>query len=859
MDRKTIPMDVQQWSIPSSIPPRGISPSLVVGIGEFGQAALRSLHLAAQVRPGLSFVLPVWVAPQGWQFDWPEKVSSEDYPEPEQWLQEHLEAGVHHLRQVVIRAWRAVQNGISIALSNMDILDVYILASLQEPFGRELLKPVLNVCRQAQSTSSDYVFTLILAFDTLTFPKFDPIEARKILVSLEVIAEELIASSDENELPGRVAWCYLLDSTDTHGHPLKPLKDQMRLRISIQELQADMAAEWISLLIAGLRHNPAYKRTSIVNIRRAFRDRPPTAWASSVGVGSFILPVRAIAESARDDLVGRILTNIILGHDQPNDLPSARRLRSLWLAECMLSPSDLRSRIKRDLGGQPFEFAIEPPSLEGIPDEAIINHLINWDILLWQRWNRSNSPKQRMAYNAKAIVEEARSWLERELDELVQKAPGGVRIALLFIGEAERALEDERQKPDVRHTKEKEHWLKTLLAPLLSRSVDPAALPDLEASRRRLEKVLSHRLNRRAVWVRASLFAAALTFFFWEANSLCGLAIERALLEGGTWGIKLIHWLQRIPSPTIGLLLLTMLCWLITSSACGVFLYRRETAIHHAIDHMIGDIRRKYLALMERTLRTEREQIYATLQAHLTEWAKVIEARRSILNEAAICLINEKKSSTEPASLQTEKMLLSASDWPILFPELDQEILRAYGEKFLNVPNRMSWREETVEQFMQSLRAFAEGELAKWFSNLNLETWTTRPGSSYTIPTLLEELIGFVRPAWPLSREERSELVAQLQCSGPITWSNPRVSPLLAVNFIGLPSKGNGEKASVPLAYPREETFSTGDPGRLAYIATLHALDLKRLLALDLLKAIAQEGSEAQLLSEAPQEEAKRI
>jgi hypothetical protein len=508
----------------------------------------------------------------------------------------------------------------------------------------------------------------------------------------------------------------------------------------------------------------------------------------------------------------------------------------------MLSPVELRSIIRRDFGGQPLEFPIEPPSLDGLPDELITNHLLNWETLLWQRWNRTDSPKARMVHNAQRVVSEASAWLKRELGKTVQTAESGARIGFLFLGEAERALEDEHQKLDIAESTKNDHWLKALLAPLIRRAPDPTALPDLETSRRRLEKALSRRLNRRAVWIRASLNTVVLTSFIWAAYMICGPAVETVLLERQGWSTILVHWLKRIPSSSIGLSLVAALCWFLSLLTFSVYLYSREAAIDRAIDKMIGDIRRKYSALMEQTLRSERESVYSKLRSELASWVGSIENRLMVLDKAADALVNMQEALFEQPSLLTEKLLITPAEWDQLTTNFDQSAINHMGDNFLLKPGREKWQSETTEQLIRSLDDFAEDELREWRRRLDLHTWSLNPNNP-DLPILIDELRSQIRPAWPLSREERSEMAAQLKRQAPSTPLIPHPSPLLVMNFLGIPSKGDGERTVLPAVSPREAVFSTADPGRLTYVTTIHALDLIRLPAMERLKAAAQPKS----------------
>ena len=808
-------------------------PSVVIGIGYFGREVLAALDLAGTTRPYVADHVGLWAGPDGWRQEWTGEPALDSWPAAAAWWQTHGDTGGKTLQTAILEALNS--SGM-----NLGTLDIYLVAHINDPFGRELWMQVLSAVRAAYVPFSDHLFTLILATDSPSFPLLTPLEARSILDNLDSLAAELLKSTNERELPGRVGWCYLVDTLDIHGSPLKAWqggpaakRTDTKIRDSAT-LQAHTVAEFIALLSAGLGRNQAYQRTSLASLSRDLRNRAPAAWVSSFAAGSLVLPIPLIAERACDDLAHRLLASFIIGGDMPGDLPAAQKLRTRWLAECTLDPCALRSRISRDQGGQPLVFPTEPPSVKQIPDERLVDHLLNWDTLLWGRWSHRDGAPAQMTRNADGLLAEADGWLTREMEELLQHEVGGARLGTLFVREAELGLEEERQKPDSPTPAEK-HWLSALLARLRPAPPDPTMMPDLDAKRRKLETALCRRLNRRAVWVRASLSGATLVSFAWAAY----LAISQAI----DWNGLTARWVDPSYSQPLDLAILVGLCWILASLAGWLHWHRSESAIHRATDRMITAIRRKYRALMERALRVERERVYAQLQAALSEWTGAVKRRRATLDEAVATLKDRLSCELDPAPLLTEQSLVALPDWPSLAPHAEPAADRGLAERFLNVPGRPHWRTELGTELAAALQRFTSSELSAWFAGLNLGSWAEQPGNPGPMSVLLDDLRSHLRPAWPLSRQERAGIVARLPRSSAPGRQRTAITLSLALDYVGLPA-GVKRQSGRELELKRgEDAFSTGKFGRLAFISTLHALELERLHAWEGLRTAATLGN----------------
>lgn len=282
-----------------------------------------------------------------------------------------------------------------------------------------------------------------------------------------------------------------------------------------------MVAEFIVLAVAGLRRTPAYRSVSLSRLAQEMRDEKAQPLVATFAAGSELLPVTALARRGRDALAYRLLAGYLVGRERATDLPAAGKLCRRWLAEQALDLGGLRLRIEHDRQGLPLQLALEPPEVGRIPDEWLVDSLLNWDTLLWKRWQRPDGPAARMAENATRLAERAGAWLDEELDELLQREPGGIRLAGLFVDEAAKALEDEQARTEDDGTVAG-GWLKQLLASLQRPPRDPTLVPDLEASRQSLERALARRVNRRAVWTRAVFFSATLLAFLWTAYLAAG-------------------------------------------------------------------------------------------------------------------------------------------------------------------------------------------------------------------------------------------------------------------------------------------------------------------------------------------------
>lgn len=825
------------------------SPAAILAVGDFGRQTLAALNSRARL-PAVG----LWAGPAGWHeaatvID----AAPGEWPEPAVWWQTHGPEFAVSWQQEILqhdqpRRLPGLPGHHPIPPSSFPLhpspMDVYLVAHLHEPFARELWRPLLDLARTAFLPVKESVFTLILATNSAAFPALPGAEVQAILATLKDLEAELEEAAAGDEPPGRIGWCYVLDSLDMHGYPLF-LPGYETERQGGQTLaeesvsQTHYAAEFIALLSAGLARQSRYRRTSLADLGRGVRSPQPVAWVSTFAAGSLVLPVASIVTAATDQLAGRLLSKQLIGEDSPTDRPSAQKLRERWLAEWPLDPARLTARINRNSDGSPILFSTEPPRLIDVGDEQLIDHLMNWDTILDRRWHRSDGPPAQLAANADSLAASLQGWLNNEFNRQLQSEIGGVRRASFLVIEAENALEEERQRLEPKPNKDGEHWFRVLLG--LNRS---SARPGLQLREqpeeiyRRLAMALSRRLNRRAVWLRASLFAVVLLSFVWAGY----LALGRPGLAG------LLGWGWSSVAANLALSLdmvaLAAFCWLFSLLASAVFLWQRESSIYRATKQAMAAIRHRYHFLAEQALVAEREGIYGRLHVRLGEWSQAVASRRSLLQDALAMFKAEQENGVEPVRLLTEALLLprQSQGWAALFPLPDQPSERRLAEQYLNDPDRTNWREEKAADVLAGLRNAASCRLQDWAESLDLASWSAQPGIATSLATKVAHLRANLRPAWPLSREERAGLGLLSQNGNPV--SNRGPAALLVANFVGLPSSDE-ERLSLP-DLTEEMLFYTGEPGRLAFVSTLHGLPLKELRVWDSLKAAAQSVAEEQ-------------
>jgi hypothetical protein len=239
-----------------------------------------------------------------------------------------------------------------------------------------------------------------------------------------------------------------------------------------------------------------------------------------------------------------------------------------------------------------------------------------------------------------------------------------------------------------------------------------------------------------------------------------------------------------------------------------------ELHIHHAAERLIGDVRRKYVVLAEHALRAERERMYTGLLATLADRKTLVHTRRTILSKAMRRCEHDLKRHPVTAPLLTEAALLSPSEWSSILPDWDDAALHLAAEHYFNEAASAPWQSESEDELLKRLREFANARLQSWRDSLNLEIWAAAHTEASPMP-LISRLRAHLYPAFRLTREER----------GRITDFGTPASGIHRVDFVGWPA---GYAPPLQAAH-QPEAFSSGEPWRIAWVTTLHGLELNHL------------------------------
>lgn len=807
------------------------APSATVAVGSFGDAYLKALNLALPWRPYLDRLGLVHVSCAGWNM---EEVSEPDrhLVEPEQWLRENRGPGMQALQDAIRKAQQK-------AGSSTKETDIYIICHLNEIFTQQILPILLAMVREAHPPTAGCVITLILALDSLELKDLTEEEAARWRTLLVWLKSELEAAVDPDEPSGRIGWCYLLDAYNTYGHPLHPptgISDSS----CAQEVQAHYAVEFLALLIAGLRQSPLYISQNLAAWQRDIQRGQVTAWVSSFAAASYLFPVEALAQRAQTELSLHLLNATLDGPDKPTDNPMARALSSDWIAQMQLERAQLRKRLLYDEHGRPFEFRIHPPDVRAIPDMWVIDRLLSWEALLSQQWQAPEAYADQIAQRATEIGEGAVDSLSEKFENQLSRSPNGGQIAARLLREANDAIIAAQAHTEKRPVPLR--WLTRLLAAVSPPTTEPAASADLEDARRRLARALSRRVNRRAVWTRAGMQGIALSAFVWalylataHMSTLQGMVVR--LVDFSGWPVAL--------ASALDLLALAVISWIVALLIGGWRIARTEGAIQRETAHFIDAMRHKFVGVQELLLQEQTDRVYEIVRQGLQAWQPRIMTRQGTLSIVRELLESELRADWDPAPLLTE-VLMPDSDWQRFLPKISQRDISHWAEGFLAAPQRTKWEHESADELATALKEEAVRRLELWKRNLGLTRLAEqlRP----TLPTQwLETLKEKLYPALPLAREERAALAFPSQ---PVRYrrANGRYAdPLALTHFIGQPIGGD-YMAETMQDVGRESKFTTAEPGRLAFVAILHGIELDRLRLWQLLSErdpsqTAEEGS----------------
>lgn len=730
-------------------------PALALGAGAFGRAVVELLDGAPQ-RPATLYTS--WVGPCGWHFPGPDAAGDPPladapdaggpWPGRATWWAEHGALGAAALEAQLLAALQALP---ALHAGREDIirLPLYLIIDWMEAGARDLWLVLAEQLHRAVDASfADYELVLLLGTNARAIDRLDGDAGAALTADLDALAALLRERTTASGL--HIDWCWLFDTHDVRGHPLLPLlrrPDAPRSlgAADVLALRAAHAAEWLLTLACGLQTLPPYRRTALAEIQHDLGLLTPTAWAGAVGVASAYVPVDEMATCATLDLALRVFDDYLLRPEQPGDRARARVRRDRWLADRPIQQAVLRQQLARTATGEPLLFDVEPPDVAAIPDPLLPGYLADWDSLLWQRWQSPAAPPAHLAANADGIIAAQRDWLAAEIDRVVAHEPAGTTQALLLLDEAQQAIEQAVARGEAEPPAE-EHWLAALLAPLQRAEPDPTALPDVDGALRELARRLPWRLNRRAVFARATLWAVVTLVFVWAAYALAGPA-----LGGAGWLAWRAGWSARlgVPAAWFDLAVLATVLWSFWLLVGMAQIAWSDRAIMRATEAVIAAMRQKYAALRERALRAERERIYNALLRVLAEQRQAVLAQQARLREAraALAAAAESDAPAQPFALP----LLPATAWRDFAPAPDAAELSDWVGAWLRDGAQAAWQTQPPAAIARAVRGAATARLADWRAQLP----ATVLRRDLRLADVLQRLLATVRPTWPLALTDR--------------------------------------------------------------------------------------------------------
>ena len=389
------------------------SQAVLIGVSKFGNQVLQAVDQASRTRTGFQMPVGVWLGPDGWSSRWDSDITQVSWSDPANFWEEHRSQGMAALEEAYYKALGFNQEPAQFpGRSQTPRLDLYLAIHLCDPASQELWPRLLELCRLARVAFTELVITLFVASDLVRIRHYLPDEAVAFQKNLSLLSNELLISANEEETAGRFGWCYWIDSLDMNSRPLQPVEADETSNPTSSLAQAQQAADMIALLCAGLRNLPAYEQTSLTALSHSLRNQPPASRVSTLGSASLVLPIMALQQRASNELALRLLIEVLNSPARPGDLPEARLLFDQWMDEFGLTQQELRRSLQKDLSGEPLVFVVEPLHLEQVPDDALIDLLLNWDFLLWQRWNHPASAAHILVQNADLMVDRAGAVLD---------------------------------------------------------------------------------------------------------------------------------------------------------------------------------------------------------------------------------------------------------------------------------------------------------------------------------------------------------------------------------------------------------------------------------------------------------------
>jgi hypothetical protein len=421
----------------ASRPPLRLNPAVVIGLSDFGGAAL--CLLAGRLRPTHPALFEkmgwLWLTLSGWQ--------AGPFPDPAPDPSGEHVAPLDIAPAPLARALDAATSQATVAAlsrAGYDVgatLDTVVVARADDPFTQGALWPLLDLIR-AQPPLRENRVTLVLASDSR---RFTGPSAPALAEFFGALAERLAADRSD-PAPGAIAWCYLCDALDVDS---RLLGGAGGIKTVVQS-QVELAAGLAALLVgSGLRRDPLYERSALPELAHDLSAPSDAALFSSFGLGAFVLPVEQIAALARDRLALRLHEAALPPQASVADREAAWSAYERFLAAADLSPQGLRDRLLRGPDGAPIRFDTSPPDLGGLDPETILKALARWRTGLEERWgDEGSSPPAQIARNADTLLDEMSAEIRREVAGLAQSGPRGLHQALAFLDELPQALEEAR-------------------------------------------------------------------------------------------------------------------------------------------------------------------------------------------------------------------------------------------------------------------------------------------------------------------------------------------------------------------------------------------------------------------------------
>ncbi len=787
---------------------------LVIALGSFGQNVCDTILHCKANDPTRSIPPVLWAGPLGWS-EHPDATPPRTpailwLPVPD-WLEKYQAAGAIAFRNWITSVASSARANTPTSVPETGTA-VVCIAHLQEAFGRNLLLPTLQMIEHAQPPFGRLSVTLILAVNS--FRLVDNNNEGNL-----VIRETLDALSHRSNQPGTpIDWLYLVDTLDHQSHLLSPLAWEDNHTVDAELIQQHSVAEFILSMADGLFHSAAYQNTR--------RETQPAASSSvtPMRVGTFasgrlIFPAVERHPAAANRLARAILRDWMIGSERPRDIPQVNELHRAWSEDCQLEYTAMLHQITRDADGQRLVYAMRPPDLSKVPPGELVGYLQYWDSVLEKRWQDTQSYRAILLGNANQQISNAKAWLDLRLNDLIQRQPGGARLAVMFLTKAAKALEIERQNtpppkttPRGWHTKTASFWQwagKHVLGLPDAGNLQSclAALNQAAGARVAFQDKLHNlwQMGWKAAPRQAGLALAAILFV--------GLIVGPAILATSL--------------PLLGVLVLVFL-----SARWGrhltrnVFLaVRNEIRLHDALEKTVQAIRSKYHQRIEQAASDESGRVYSEVTACLAEWQRWVDQRAATLKQTGELLDTPDADMNEPP-LWLEHEVTPVGARSNRDEELNATQIKEIVEQFLRSDPRTGWREQSAPDLAAALRSFCEqaalGRIQPLEFQLRIERAAQQqfPNSPQGNPAAswLNWLFERLRPPLPLL------------ANGALPYGiHPNAMPGgIWLRFAGMPRGTLPRRLPQTPGEPPVELFECSPTNHLIGIVLIQGIDLKQ-------------------------------